>query len=316
MKRHLPLERSVATSFSGHETFVFRYAWLKKAADAVLADPAVFARDEGMVRLGVGKNMVRSIRFWALAARVIEEVPRSRGAQVALSALGQRLFGPGGRDPYLEDPNSLWLLHWNLVTNEARSTTWTWVFNLLPANEFTRDALTVFLEIETQRRGVRPPSENSLRRDIDCFVRTYTPARNSKGSVPEDSLDCPLTELGLILDDRASGIYRFKRGSQRSLSDEVFLFCLTEFWDRIAPGRETLAFSEVAYGFGSPGVAFKLDENSLADRLERMESASQGLVSYNESAGLKQLYRRGRVNSLELLDRHYEQSMSAAFSGV
>jgi hypothetical protein len=62
-------------SFSGHETFPFRYAWLKKGVDAVSQDPLVFSDDRAMIKLGVGKNMVRSIRHWCLAARLIEEGP-------------------------------------------------------------------------------------------------------------------------------------------------------------------------------------------------------------------------------------------------
>jgi hypothetical protein len=36
-------------SFSGHETFVFRYTWLKKAVDAVRVDPRVFGQDNAIV---------------------------------------------------------------------------------------------------------------------------------------------------------------------------------------------------------------------------------------------------------------------------
>src|SRR5579885_1940203 len=67
-------------AFSGHETFPFRYAWLKKGLDAAADDPAVFRRDEALTALGVGKNMVRSIRHWCLAAGVIEEVGGGRAA--------------------------------------------------------------------------------------------------------------------------------------------------------------------------------------------------------------------------------------------
>ncbi len=315
MKQQTRIDRAACT-FSGHETFVFRYAWLKKAADAVADNPGVFNSDDAMVRLGVGKNMVRSIRHWGLATRVLEEVQRSRGNLLNVSHLGRTILGSGGFDPYFEDPNSLWLMHWNLATNEEKSTTWCWTFNLFPASEFTRDALAVFLEIEIDRRGMRAPSESSLRRDIDCFIRTYAPRRGGKESIPEDSLDCPLTELGLLEEDRTSGVLRFRSGSRPSLSDDVFLFCLAEFWDRVAPDRQSLAFSEVAYGFGSPGLVFKLDENSLADRLERTETTSQGVVTYTESAGLKQLYRRDKIDKNQVLARHYEQSMSAMLVGV
>jgi epsilon-lactone hydrolase len=53
--------------FSGHETFACRYAWLPKALQAVESNPRIFSdEDQAMVELGVGKNMVRSIRFWVL----------------------------------------------------------------------------------------------------------------------------------------------------------------------------------------------------------------------------------------------------------
>jgi hypothetical protein len=49
-------------SFSGHETFPFRYLWLKKGFDAVRDNPGAFTRPDATTTLGVGKNMVRSIR--------------------------------------------------------------------------------------------------------------------------------------------------------------------------------------------------------------------------------------------------------------
>ncbi|MCY3615090.1 MAG: DUF4007 family protein [Bacteroidetes bacterium] len=58
-------------SFSGHETFPLRLNWLKKAVDAVNKKDTIFHSDAAIVELGVGKNMVRSIRHWALATEVI-----------------------------------------------------------------------------------------------------------------------------------------------------------------------------------------------------------------------------------------------------
>jgi len=100
-------------SFSGHETFVFRYGWLKKAVDAtdaITGKPRVFTEEDAIVILGVGKNMVRSIRHWGLSTGVIEEEARSRGALVQPTRFGQFIFGAGGQDQFLEDPNTLWLL--------------------------------------------------------------------------------------------------------------------------------------------------------------------------------------------------------------
>src|SRR5262245_51468894 len=106
-------------SFSGHEAFAFRYSWPKNGIDAVLEDPAVFTKDSALVKLGVGKNMVRSIRHWCLTAGLIEpdaDIANNRGRRLRVTDLGVGLFGPGGVDPYLEDPATLWLLHW-LITS-------------------------------------------------------------------------------------------------------------------------------------------------------------------------------------------------------
>jgi hypothetical protein len=74
---------TVSPAFSGHETFPFRYAWLKKGVDAVIQNPSVFSDDRAMIVLGVGKNMVHSIRHWCWAARLIEEETNSRSNYAA-----------------------------------------------------------------------------------------------------------------------------------------------------------------------------------------------------------------------------------------
>src|SRR5262245_56647616 len=103
-------EHSVTTplrvSFAGHETFPFRYTWLKKGVDQVSKDAEVFGKDEAMVTFGVGKNMVGSIRHWGLTVRTIEEdpaVPNNRGRSLRATELGTSLFADNGWDPYLED---------------------------------------------------------------------------------------------------------------------------------------------------------------------------------------------------------------------
>ena len=38
----------------------------------------------------------------------------------------------------------------------------------------------------------------TIKRDVECFVRTYVPKPVSKKFGFEDAIECPLTELGLI----------------------------------------------------------------------------------------------------------------------
>ena len=58
-------------TFSHHETFHLRYGWLKRAYDQVQNDGQIFTRADATVRLGVGKNMVRAIKFWSIASKIL-----------------------------------------------------------------------------------------------------------------------------------------------------------------------------------------------------------------------------------------------------
>jgi hypothetical protein len=301
-------------SFAGHETFVFRSGWLTKAVEAVRADSEIFSREDAIVRLGVGKNMVRSIRHWALATGVLQEEPKSRGVTLSVSEFGQFLLGEQGRDRYLEDQSTLWLLHWQLLSNPARCTTWRWAFSALPSNEFTRATLQDALIDAANRTGEKTPSESTVRRDVEVFVRTYVPSRFSSASVPEESLDCPLVELELL--EESDGIVHFVRGPKDSLSDEVFAFAVAAFWQSTATNSETLSFSDLSYGMGAPGSAFKLDENSLVERLERLDSVTDGALVYGDTAGLKQLYRRDVRSPLEYLQNLSRPNAAPAMVGV
>src|SRR5690349_12873285 len=93
---------------SGHQTFPCRYAWLPKAVRCLDAEPNLFSdEDNAMVRLGVGKNMVAAIRFWAESAQVFEV----KGGLKVSESWGS-VLRDGGFDPYLERVQTLWLIHW------------------------------------------------------------------------------------------------------------------------------------------------------------------------------------------------------------
>lgn len=292
-------------SFSGHDTFPFRYAWLKKGVDAVSSDPGVFAREDAITILGVGKNMVRSIRHWCLAAGLVEEAPDSRGSALRVTTLGEKLFGDGGFDPYLEDPATLWLLHWQIASNRSRATTWFWAFSHFHEPEFSREALLQALLRWVPLLSGKAVAEISVRRDVDCFFRTYLRARNWRGKVIEESLDCPLVELALIRSSPDGHTFSFARGEKDTLPDGLLFYATLQFWESFATDGNVLSLYDVCRQPGSPGQLFKLDDDSIAARYERFEEATQGAVVYDETAGLKQLYRRRNITPFRLLARTY-----------
>ena len=298
-------------SFSGHETFPFRYPWLKKAVDATDADPHAFEVNDAMVKLGVGKNMVSSIRHWGLVTGMLENAPRPSGSSgsrrrpLAPSELGRSLLLDGGWDPFLEDPGTLWLLHWQLVSRPERATTWWWVFNRYPGTIFTRADIREALETLGAQSGWTRFTSASLKRDIDVFVRTYAPVRR-RNVLLEDTLDCPLVELGVIRPTSQQQAFVLVRSGHESLPDEVFAYALAEYLQRQPSKVQTVTLEELAFGDGAPGRAFCLDEPGLLGRLDRIEALTEGGIMFDETAGLKQIYAHSAPEPTALLRRYYD----------
>jgi hypothetical protein len=288
--------------FSGHETFPLRHLWLRKAYDAVEsgAHRTIFSGPESIVTFGVGKNMALAIRYWALACGIIEE----RETLVEPTDLGRSLFG-GERpwDPYMERAATAWLVQWQVAGDPKMTTTWYWAFNHLTAQTFDHDALCgAILEYCRARQWSRI-ADKTVERDVECFIRSYVP-RSDKGA-GEDALEPVLAELGLIR-PIAGRLYEFRRGPKPSLPDGVFAYALNAFWDLHAPTASTLSVEAIAYEPGSPGRVFKLDENSVVERLTAMEEITRGSVVWSDTAGVRQVLRVKPVtNPIALLASAY-----------
>lgn len=292
----LPTDR---LGFAGHETFPFRYGWLKKAVDAVRQDPQLLSSDQAVVDLGVGKNMVQSIRYWGLATQILQE---GAGRGLEVSPMGSLLLEEW--DPYLEDPASLWIVHWLLINNPARAAVWHLTFTRLISPDFSKKQLLNFL-LEIKERYELRVQESSLTRDVDCFARTYLTSKGAEKGLPEDSFDCPLAELGLLYPLREGEGYQFAIGPKPTLPAEVVGYALLEYMEHVRQGRNSMAFSDCLYGVGSPGQVFKLDENSLIEYLEALEEITAGALELDDTSGLKQVYRRRDVEPLSLLYRYF-----------
>ena len=227
MTRTLLDDDQYKLQFAGHETFPLRYGWLNKAYEQVSRSilsgngdtTSIFTDESAISVFGVGKNMVVSIRHWALAAGVIHMVEADEGARMGRlvpTNFGKMLLEEC--DPYLEHPASLWLIHWHLASRPGRATTWYWAFNELNEPSIDRELVTDRLarRIAALRRSGRMRksriTETTIRRDVECFVRTYLARPISGRAVQEDNLKSPLSELALLQPVGVGSAFRFRRG--------------------------------------------------------------------------------------------------------
>lgn len=294
-------------TFGGHETFPFRYGWLKKGMDATDKTPNIFSQDHALVELGVGKNMVRSIRHWCLAMNLMQEGESNR--QLEATPLGQKFLLENGWDPFIEDIGSHWLLHWELVANTHRALFWHYLFAHYYEAEFTKEQFNAFCTRKLESANIQT-TEKMIVREVECCLRTHV-ARPSKSISSEDSLDCPLAELNLLRYNDEDKVYSFNGGDKPTLPIEVFGYALFHFLADFASTRRTVAVDDCLYQPASPGQVFRLNENSLVMYLEELEELTDGQLRLQESSGLRQLYlgegvvENASALGFRLLDKYY-----------
>lgn len=284
-------------TFAGHATFALRAGWLKKGLDALETNAAIFNAPESLAVLGVGKNMVGAIRHWLLATRLAREAGQGR---VEATSLGHHLFADDGWDAYWEDDATSWLLHWQLAGPQSSSFTWAYTFNLFREWEWSRAALIDAVLGATHSLS-RPPSRETVERDVACLLLCYAPEGGSLGT----DLDCPLRALSLV---RPAGktLFRFQIEAKPTLPPAVFFYALTSFWSWKWAEARTLSVWEICYGEGSPGQVFKLPEDAIYDLLDGLESATDGTLRFEDTAQTRQIVMGdGIITPLDFLADFY-----------
>lgn len=284
-------ELPFAKSFSGHETFAFRQSWLKKGVGLVSRDAESFQREDAVVHLGVGKNMVRSIRHWCLATRVIQEEVKTRSNRLIPTDLGLRLFSDDGWDPFLEDDATLWLIHWNLASAGTRAATWYWAINRFQEYVFTKSNIVESLLRDLHVLGWSSVSPGTIKRDIDCFIQTYLSRKSPEVNIT-DALECPLTTLDILVQEPDSDRLRFRTGPKGTLPAAVFAYALLKFWN-YGKGKDTLQLRDILRAEGSPGLVFRLDQESVLGYLDQLEEVTSGRMVFEDTPLVRRVVRKG-----------------------
>lgn len=299
--------------FARHESFHPRHGWLKKGIDGATTDSRIFTQERAIVDLGVGKNMVRSIRHWGLATKMLaqsDDPEKPRAPLAGPSRIGQVLLGDNGWDPYCEAPGTLWVLHWLLLAPPSRSPVWWVALNEFPAVEFDEvDLLHFVTDFVAGVAEWGSPHPSSIKKDVDCFLRMYATKSGMEKGLGDDLIDCPFRDLGLLrAATGAHRAYRLMIGPKPGLPSEVALYAALDFMARTDSGSRTVNVSRLATEPGSPGRAFKVTEADLTRLLRRAVDGTSG-VELTSSAGVPQLAfeEEASLVATDTLWRYYRQ---------
>ena len=299
-KRTMRLRPDQVT-FGRHESFPLRFGWIAKGLDALRRDPAVFSREDATVELGVGKNMVSSMRYWLQAAQLVRPLPDSRG--YAETEIARVAFGEEG-DPYFEDDATIWLIHWLLASNPTGATTIYWFFNHFHKPFFSPDEVSAALSGYVSREVTTRTSPTTLGRDVTMLLRMYTRTTSSSRLALEDALDSPLSLLDLL--HRVDAHHRRCASTSRSdLPLPAFAFAISEVFGQLDSPQ--VAIQDLMYSDANhcaPGAVFRMTEEGLVEKIEELREASPSDFRLDRSAGVYQLYNLRHTNPLE----HFQAS--------
>lgn len=296
-----PNSQLVKSVFARHETFHPRFGWLKKGFELAKQYPDLFLDEQAPIKLGVGKNMVSAIRYWSHAFKLLKDDKPLE--------LGEKLLSNSGWDSFLEDPASLWLLHWNLLKPVCEATAWYFMFNIFTGIEFTADELLIELRKYKNTLGSNVV-DSSLKKDINCILRMYAEVE-AQTSPLEDSLNCPFTELGLIKTSKDSKVYTFSLGHKNNLPAAIIVATCLEYAATIG-NEKTISIFRLLHDEGSPGRVFKLSEEALLSAIETVYRQFPQLT-LSDAAGLIQLSfnQEPMTLAMEVLENYYCYSRKA-----
>ena len=271
--------------FAGHESFHCRPLWLKKGYDQVSNNLGF--KDEATIQLGVGKNMVASIRYWIKSFGLVDVDTEE------ILPISHLILGDDGWDPYIEDDGTIWLLHYFLVTTEFASI-YSLIFNELRKKKpyFTEKN---FQELVSEKGFTVSPK--SLKTDFQAFTRTYLIKSKSKDL--EDNYSGLLHELNLIQDMKSG--YEITPTSRPEIPSAILLYCILIS----NPEESSMSFENLYSKPNSVGSVFALSREGLNEALEELDLDYRE-ITYSNEAGIRELQVKKKIDPESVLRRYYD----------
>lgn len=276
-------------TFSGHETFQCKNMWLKKGYDFVKAGNS-FNDDTAVVDLGVGKNMVASIKFWLKSFGIIDEDNQT-------TKFGDLIFANDGYDPFLEDPNTLWLLHFQLI-HTYYATLYRQVFVNFhkERKEFSKINIFNFIKRQFADKAYEKTiyNENTINKDIATLLKMYVIPDN----YTFDDFSSVLIDLNLIKKVEKD-LYEFNYVTKAELNPLVFLYAVRS----IAPTAKVVEYDRLL----ELSLIFCLSQGDMYEIFAGL-TAINNKITFDNAAGEQLFVINDDIDTYDVLAMYYNQN--------
>lgn len=272
-----------------HESFSIREGWLAKGIKNVKENSKTFSSAEATDILGVGTNMVKSLKYWMSATCLIKEENR----ETFLSEFGSLI---DIYDPYLEDIFSWWLIHIKMMLNIDDAYIYNLFFNKCGKKSFSKRDIYEQLALNLNNEKLEY-NENILQDEVSMIIKTY--AIDEKIDNPENNFISPLSELNLIKKiDRDT--YERNKPEYRNLSYLIVFYLIEQLLD----DKDYISIDELLKVDNSPAKILNLDKNLINEYLDEMKR--NGLVIINRTAGLNMVYSQKKLSLEDIMKEYFE----------
>lgn len=299
----------------GNESFNFREGWLRKGMRCVANCDTLFSQDDVMEQLGVGSKMVKSIRFWLQATSLCEEkyINSGRGrAQYLTKDFGEVI---SEYDPYFDDSFTLFLLHYQIVSNEELCMAWNIFFNEFEGQDFTKEDMIETCQslLDKKMEEGCTYSESSFQDDCSSIIKMYLSDENTRQPIikgqsamtlPEDSLACPLVELGLLQKNKIKHTYLKTSPSKDALDKLVVLYVITK--NLISSEKTSVSIDDLLHAPNNIGKVFNLSRVSINEYLDKLRIS--GYLTVNRTAGLDMVYIESMMDPKSIMVEYYKKA--------
>ncbi|WP_423798166.1 DUF4007 family protein [Neobacillus sp. SAB-20_R2A] len=284
--------------YGQHQSFYLRDRWLNKAIRHLRDDRRFFYDKEAFEKIGLGKNMVQSLRYWTIATGVVEEIfNEDRKKEHQITKFGELIFQ---YDKFIKFQDSAAIIHYHMCKQKEPSTAWYWFFNEFTSTIGSKESITQEFNRWVKENENKPFSSNSLKKDIDCLIKLYTSGQSSID--PEEVIQSPLSKIG-ILEERKGIIYKQNLTiSQVGLS--ALMYVLLDY--RKTNGIDSVSVDNLVNQAGLWGNVFNMGRASIVNALTELSMLNQNPISFVRTNNLD-LIRIPNIEPLDFLKQEYSR---------
>ena len=257
-----------------HGSFYVRNGWPTKILDAISNNESIFSPNkelEAVDEIGVGRVMIKSMRYWASALGIAKEHKTSQGVLLKPTPLGELTKK---YDPYFQNMGTLWLLHRNLTKLDSEATAWSWAFNLFNKKSFSKSDFCNDFTSFLQHEGV-DYNKKAIEKEFDCFKNTYVSDKDFdiKKILEEDN--APFFSRLKLISYVGNGIFVQNKLGVNDVPLDIFYYCmLIDNHDMLAENRQ-IPIDHLLEANGQIGKYMCLTYSILIEYLQRLENQNK-----------------------------------------